>query len=119
MPKFAQELDMPLPDPLITISSGTPIFTGTRVPVKTFFEYIEVGETLETFLGDFPTVSREHATAVLKASKAAVILRAIEQERYEATADELAAVDEALEQIKSGKRASDGEVEAVYARFRK
>ncbi len=109
---------MPLPDPLITISSG-PIFTGTRMPVKTFFEYIEIGETLETFLGDFPSVSRKHATAVLKASKAAVILRAIEQEPYEATADELAALDEALEQIKSGKRASDGEVEAVYARFRK
>jgi uncharacterized protein (DUF433 family) len=114
---------MPLPDPLITVDpkrqGGIPVFSGTRVPVQTLFDHLEAGDPLEVFLGDFPNVTREHATAVLKASKAAVILHAIEQERYEATADELAAVDEALEQIKSSKRASDGEVEAVYARFRK
>lgn len=114
---------MPLPDPLITVDpkrqGGAPIFTGTRVPVKTFFEYIEVGETLETFLGDFPAVTREHATAVLKASQAAVILGAIEQETYHASVEELAAIDEALGQITHGKRASGGEVEAAFARFRR
>ena len=114
---------MPLPDPLITVDpkrqGGAPIFTGTRVPVKTFFEYIEVGETLETFLGDFPAVSREHATAVLKASQAAIILGAIEQETYHASADELTAIDEALGQVAQGKRASGGEVEATFARFRR
>ncbi|MGB9166792.1 MAG: DUF433 domain-containing protein [Rhodomicrobium sp.] len=112
---------MPLPDPLITVDpkrqGGIPVFSGTRVPVQTLFDHLEAGDPLDVFLD--PNVTREHATAVLKASKAAVILRAIEQEPYEATADELAALDEALEQIKSGKRASDGEVEAVYARFRK
>ena len=73
---------MSLPDPLITISadlSGAPIFTGTRVRVQNLFEYLADGEPLDEFLEDFPAVTREHATAVLKASKAAVILRSIEQ----------------------------------------
>jgi uncharacterized protein (DUF433 family) len=82
---------MPLPDPLITISpeflSGAPIFTGTRVPVQTLFDHLEAGDPLDVFLDDFPNVSREHATAVLKASKAAVILHTIEQESYHATAE--------------------------------
>ena len=68
---------MPLPDPLITSSparlGGTPVFAGTRVPVQTFFEYIETDEPLEVFLDHFPDVSREHAEAVLKLSKSALI----------------------------------------------
>ena len=64
-------------------------------------------------------MTREHATAVLKASKAAVILRAIERESYEASAEELAAVDEALGQVARGERASESDVEAAFARFRK
>lgn len=113
---------MSLPDPLITISpdfSGAPIFTGTRVPVHSLFDYLADGEPLDDFLEDFPAVTREHATAVLKASKAAVILRSLEQESYEATAEELAVVDEALAQIARGERASESEVEAAFARFRK
>ncbi len=61
---------MPLPHPLITISSeylgGTPVFTGTRVPVKTLFDYLEAGDPLDEFLDHFPTVTREHAVAVIK-----------------------------------------------------
>jgi uncharacterized protein (DUF433 family) len=114
---------MSLPDPLITVSpdflSGAPIFTGTRVPVQNLFDYLEGGEPLAEFLEDFPDVTREHATAVLKASKAAFILRAIEQETYHATPGELAAVDEALAQVTRGERASEREVEDVFARFRK
>jgi uncharacterized protein (DUF433 family) len=113
---------MSLPDPLITISadfSSAPIFTGTRVPIQNLFDYLEGGEPLDEFLEDFPAVTREHATAVLKASKAAVILRAIEQESYEATAEELTAVDEALGQIENGERVTESEVEAAFARFRK
>ena len=48
------------------IHSGTPVFNGTRVPIKNIFDYIETGETLETFLKDFPSVKREQAIAVLK-----------------------------------------------------
>ncbi|MGO9171078.1 MAG: DUF433 domain-containing protein [Rhodomicrobium sp.] len=114
---------MQLPDPLITVSperlSGTPVFAGTRVPVQTLFDHLEAGDPLDVFLEDFPDVTREHATAVLKASKAAVILRTIEEESYRATPEELEAVDEALEQIARGQRASESEVEAAFACFRK
>ncbi len=48
---------------------GTPVFHGTRVPVKTLFDYLETGETLETFLEDFPTVKRDQALGVLAASR--------------------------------------------------
>ncbi len=61
---------MDLPSPLITTDpermSGTPCFTGTRVPVKTLFEHLEAGDPLEVFLLDFPSVTREHAQAVLR-----------------------------------------------------
>ncbi|MDX6614362.1 MAG: hypothetical protein QOD75_3548 [Blastocatellia bacterium] len=49
--------------------SGIPVFCGTRVPIKHLFDYLETGDSLETFLNDFPTVSREHAIAVLSASR--------------------------------------------------
>lgn len=47
------------------ILGGTPVFRGTRVPVKILFQHLEKGIPLEEFLDDFPTVSREQATAVL------------------------------------------------------
>jgi uncharacterized protein (DUF433 family) len=46
--------------------SGAVVFAGTRVPVQTLLDYIEEGDTLDSFLADFPTVSREHAVAVLE-----------------------------------------------------
>jgi uncharacterized protein (DUF433 family) len=46
--------------------SGTPCFYGTRVPVKNLFDYLEGGESLETFLDDFEGVTREQADAVLR-----------------------------------------------------
>jgi uncharacterized protein (DUF433 family) len=45
--------------------SGTPCFYGTRVPVKTLFDCLASGETLEQFLDDFEGVDREQALAVL------------------------------------------------------
>jgi len=48
---------------------GTPCFTGTRVPVKNLFDYLETGDSLETFLEDFPTVKRAQAQGVLEASR--------------------------------------------------
>ena len=72
---------MAAPDPLITTSpgrlSGTPVFAGTRVPVQTLIDYIEGGDSLEDFLGDFPSVSREHAIAVLELAKSALLDKAV------------------------------------------
>jgi uncharacterized protein (DUF433 family) len=53
--------------------SGAPCFAGTRVPVQGLFDYLEGGDTLETFLDDFPGVTREQAVAVLELSKAQLL----------------------------------------------
>lgn len=72
---------MTVPEPLITKSSdrlsGTPVFTGTRVPVQTLIEYLEAGDSLDEFLDDFPSVSREHAIAVLELAKSALLAKAV------------------------------------------
>ncbi len=68
---------MPLPTPLITSSAerlgGTPVFAGTRVPVQALLDYLEGGDSLDDFLMDFPSVTREHAVAVLEAAKSALL----------------------------------------------
>ncbi|MBS1876938.1 MAG: DUF433 domain-containing protein [Acidobacteria bacterium] len=51
------------------VMHGTPVITGTRVPVQTLFEYLEHGESLDDFLEGFPTVRREPAVQVLEESK--------------------------------------------------
>lgn len=48
-----------------SILSGTPVFSGTRVPVRTLFDYIADGNTLDEFLVNFPSVSREQALKLL------------------------------------------------------
>ncbi len=48
---------------------GTPVFHGTRVPVKNLFDYLEAGDGMEVFLEDFPTVSREQVVGVLELYK--------------------------------------------------
>jgi uncharacterized protein (DUF433 family) len=55
------------------IHSGTPVFAGTRVPVKTLFDHLEAGDSLEIFLRDFPSVRRELAVAVLEQARVALI----------------------------------------------
>jgi uncharacterized protein (DUF433 family) len=47
------------------ILSGQPVFTGTRVPVESLFDHLEAGVSLDEFLDDFPTVSKEQAIALL------------------------------------------------------
>jgi uncharacterized protein (DUF433 family) len=47
------------------VLGGTPVFVGTRVPVRTMLDYLSAGDTLEEFLDHFPTVTREQAVAVL------------------------------------------------------
>lgn len=54
------------------ILGGTPVFRGTRVPFQALLDYLEGGHTLDDFLADFPTVSREKAIAALEAAKALV-----------------------------------------------
>ncbi len=49
---------------------GAPVFTGTRVPIKAMFDYLEAGEPLDEFLKQFPTVSRAKAIAVLQFARA-------------------------------------------------
>ena len=54
------------------IHSGTPVFRGTRVPIKTLFDHLEAGDALEVFLDDFPSVSRELAVALLEEARASL-----------------------------------------------
>ena len=48
---------------------ATPVFTGTRVPIQTLFDYMEGGDDLNEFLDDYPTVSKEAAIEVLEMAK--------------------------------------------------
>lgn len=59
------------------IMSGAPCFKGTRVPVQNLFDYFEGSSSLEEFLLDFPSVSREAAIAVLEAAKRRLFADAI------------------------------------------
>ena len=52
------------------ILGGTPVFSGTRVPVRILIEYLEAGDRLDDFLDSFPTVSRSQAIEVLERAKA-------------------------------------------------
>lgn len=55
--------------------SGEPCFFGTRVPVKTLFEYIEGGDTIDDFLDGFPGVTREQAVAALELARDGLLMR--------------------------------------------
>lgn len=52
---------------------GTPVFRGSRVPIKHLFDYLEAGDGIEVFLDDFPTVTREQAMRLLELSRDAVL----------------------------------------------
>ena len=51
------------------ILGGTPVFSGTRVPIKNLFDYLETGDTIEIFLEDFEGVSRNQVIKVLEMSQ--------------------------------------------------
>ena len=51
------------------ILGGTPVFVGTRVPMKTLLDYLEAGDSLDAFLDHFPRVRREQAIAALELAK--------------------------------------------------
>jgi uncharacterized protein (DUF433 family) len=48
------------------ILGGTPVFVGTRVPVRNLIDFLEAGDSLDDFLTSFPSVSREQAVAALE-----------------------------------------------------
>jgi len=48
------------------ILGGTPVFVGTRVPVRTFIEHLEAGDTIADFLRSFPTVTKDQTVAALE-----------------------------------------------------
>jgi uncharacterized protein (DUF433 family) len=68
---------------LITIDpetlGGTPVFTGTRVPVESLFDHLEAGVPLDEFLDDFPSVNREQAVALLEAASKLLTSKNVEQ----------------------------------------
>ncbi len=55
------------------VMGGTPVFAGTRVPVETFIEYLEGGDSIDDFLEGFPGVTREQIVAFLEETKARVL----------------------------------------------
>jgi len=55
------------------VLGGTPVFRGTRVPFQSLLDYIEHGQTLDEFLDDFPTVSRQAAVSVLEEAKSLLV----------------------------------------------
>lgn len=62
---------------IITVSpeilGGTPVFTGTRVPIQTFLEYIKAGESIDSFLEGFPSVKREQLIALLEEAEERIL----------------------------------------------
>ena len=55
------------------VLGGTPVFRGTRVPFQALLDYLEGGQTLDEFLDDFPTVTRETAVHALEHAKSLVV----------------------------------------------
>lgn len=61
------------------ILGGQPVFTGTRVPVETLFDHLEAGVSIDEFLDDFPSVSRQQAIELLEAANKILTSKNIEQ----------------------------------------
>ena len=55
------------------VLGGTPVFAGTRVPVRILIEHLQAGDRLDDFLTDFPTVSRRQAVALLERAAAVLV----------------------------------------------
>lgn len=58
------------------IQSGAPVFAGTRVPVQNLFDYLAEGDSLDVFLKQFPSVTREQALAVLEQTRVSLVAKA-------------------------------------------
>jgi uncharacterized protein (DUF433 family) len=67
------------------VQSGQPVFAGTRVPIDTLFDHLEAGVSLDEFLDDFPSVTREQAVSLLEIANRLLTSRKADQ-WYEAIA---------------------------------
>ncbi len=67
------------------ILSGQPVFFGSRVPIESLFDHLEAGVSLDEFLDDFPTVSKDQAVALLELANKLVTSKNVEK-IYEAVA---------------------------------
>ena len=63
------------------VVSGTPVFRGTRVPVKNLLDYLAAGDSIDEFLEQFPTVRREQAVALISLAEQLVLANADESSR--------------------------------------
>ena len=61
---------------------GTPVFTGTRVPIQALFDYIETGETLDKFLENFPSVKKDYPIQVLEMARKTLTTEKILNENF-------------------------------------
>ena len=68
------DCDVIVQDP--EILNGTPVFAGTRVPVRNLLDYLEGGYTLDEFLDDFPGVTREQVVTFLEQASARLLVTA-------------------------------------------
>jgi uncharacterized protein (DUF433 family) len=59
-------MDLPAVSRNPEVMGGTPVFTGTRVPIQTLLEYLEAGDSIDDFLEGFPTVQREQVIVFLE-----------------------------------------------------
>jgi uncharacterized protein (DUF433 family) len=64
------------------IMSGTPVFVGTRVPIKNLFDYLEAGQTIDEFLEDFPSVHREQVLTLLENAEIILTSKKILDENF-------------------------------------
>jgi uncharacterized protein (DUF433 family) len=69
MPKTSEPVIHCDPD----ILGGTPVFVGTRVPAQSLFDYLEAGDSLSTFLDEFPSVTKEQAVAAIELARDKVL----------------------------------------------
>jgi uncharacterized protein (DUF433 family) len=76
MMDYGNPLGIPMTMPVVNrdpeILGGTPVFAGTRVPVKNLFDYLEAGDSIDKFLTSFPSVTRKQAVAALELAREAL-----------------------------------------------
>jgi uncharacterized protein (DUF433 family) len=59
------------------VMGGTPVFSGTRVPIQTLIDYLEAGDSIDEFLAGFPSVSREQVIQFLEQAKDRLVAEAL------------------------------------------
>jgi uncharacterized protein (DUF433 family) len=65
----SQTLENPILSRSSEVMGGTPVFTGTRVPIQTLLDYVEAGDSIDDFLAGFPTVRRDQVIGFLEQAK--------------------------------------------------